>query len=382
VKSRGLKVIGPYKGSSGYDRHTREFVRAFANMGVSIELRNLDGWSTELPAAARDPWFDGLTQPVDADTVLHFTMPNHARPEPGRRNVNYTMFEADRIPAAWVELARGHDMIVLPTEAAFRAWADSGVPEQRLRVSPLGVDAPYFSQPCRPLAITTRDGRPLSSFRTRFLNVAELRPRKNHLGLLRAWMRATGPADDAVLILKVSVFQARALAQFQADVADMQRRLGRSLNNAAAIVVIADQLSDAAIRALYGSATHYISMSHGEGWDLPMMEAAVSGLSLIAPRHTAYMSYLRDDEAWFVPAPAGPARLEGRMGREDQMFFDRLSWWLPDEEAAAEIIRAIVRGDAPSKRSPKDRIAMTYTWENAVNRLAETIFDKRQPGPR
>lgn len=373
-ESRGLKVVGPYKGSSGYDRHTREFVRAFAQMGIAVELQNLDGWSTELPPAARDPWFDGLSRPVRTDTVLHFTMPDRARPERGRRNVNYTMFEADRIPAPWVALARHHNMIVLPTEAAFQAWADSGVPERSLRICPLGVDAAYFSRPSPALAIATRDGRALSSFRTRFLHVAELRPRKNHLGLLRAWMRATSRNDDAVLVLKISIFQDRALAQFQADVADMQRRLGRSLADAAAIVVIADQLPDSAIRALYASATHYVSMSHGEGWDLPMMEAAVSGLALIAPSHTAYLTYLQEDEAWFIPSPAGPARFEGRMGREDSDFFNSLRWWLPDEEAAAGIIRAIVQGVAGAKRSPKDRIAAQYTWANAAACLANTIF--------
>lgn len=372
--SRGLKVIGPYKGSSGYDRHTREFVRALAAQGIAIELKNLDGWSAELPAAARDPWFDTLDRPVEADTILHFTMPNHARPEAGRRNVNYTMFEADRIPATWVELARCHDLTLLPTEAAFRAWVDSGVPDELLRICPLGVNAAYFAQPSEPLAITTRSGRALSSYRTRFLHVAELRPRKNHLGLLRAWMRATDRHDDAALILKISVFQDRALGQFRADVDDMQREFGRSLADAAPIVVVADQLPDAAMRALYASATHYISMSHGEGWDLPMMEAAVCGLSLIAPRHTAYLTYLLDDEAWLIPSPLGPARFEGRMGAEDKIFFDSLRWWLPDEEAAAGIIRAIVRGEAAAKRSPKDRIAAQYTWQKAAACLANALF--------
>jgi glycosyltransferase involved in cell wall biosynthesis len=371
---RGLKVIGPYKGSSGYDRHTREFVRAFAGQGIRIELKNLEGWSPPLPDQARDRFFDGFDAPVAANTVLHFTMPNHGRPERGRRNVNYTMFEAERIPAHWVDLARSHDMIVLPTEAAYRAWADSGVPEQSLRISPLGVNAAYFSQPCEPLALTTQEGRPLSSYRARFLHVAELRPRKNHLGLLRAWMAATRIGDNAVLILKLGVFQERALVQFQADVVDMQRRLGRSLADAAAIVVIKDRLPDETIRALYASATHYISMSHGEGWDLPMMEAAVCGLKLIAPKHTAYLTYLRDEEVYSIPAPIGPAQFPGLMGIEDKIFFDGLRWWHPDEAAAAEIIRQVVQGSAPPKQSPQQRIASTYTWENAAARLAELIF--------
>lgn len=368
---RSLDVVGPFKGSSGYDRHTREFVREFVRQGVEVQLINLDGWSVELPPALRETWFDQLNIPVSAKTILHFTMPGQGRPCFGMRNVNYTMFEADRIPQAWVDCAFAHDLIVLPTEAAFRAWADSGVPEARLRLCPLGVNADYFGTPAEPAPLFLPDGRPVASFTTRFLNIAELRPRKNHLGLLRAWMKATHRDDDAVLILKASVFQSRVLPQFQADVWEMQQQTGKSLSDAAPIVVIAGTLPNDGMLSLYASATHYISLSHGEGWDQAMMEASVAGLQLIAPRHTAYLTYLTDDEAHFIPAPSGPATFEGQLGIEDRIFFDGLNWWNPDEDAAAELIRAIAGSKAAPKRSPKDRIAAQYTWAKAAERLLE-----------
>jgi hypothetical protein len=48
---------------------------------------------------------------------------------------------------------------------------------------------------------------------------------------------------------------------------------------------------------LFAAASHYWSMSHGEGRDQPMIEAAASGLRLIVPRHTAYLEYLDADVA-------------------------------------------------------------------------------------
>ena len=374
MRSESLRVIGPYKGGSGYDRLTRAFVREFVRQGVRIELQDLPGWSVPLPEHAHSV-FDRLTRPGDADTVLHFTMPHHATPEPGRRNVNYTMFEADRIPTAWVASAQAHELIALPTEAAIRAWAESGVPETKLRLCPLGVDAAYFSEAAAPAALATADGRLLTSFRARFLYIAELRPRKNHLGLLRAWIKATTPEDDAVLILKASVFQQHVIPQFQDDVAAMQRQTGRSLVDAAPIVLIADYLPDDLIRSLYACATHYVSLSHGEGWDLPMMEAAVSGLALVAPAHSAYLTYLRENEVYLIPSPLGPTRFDGQLGLEDRVFFDGLRWWHPDEDATAEIIRAIVDGTAPPKGSAKERIAATYSWERAASDLLAAIFD-------
>src|SRR5262245_46691665 len=259
-----IAVIGPFKGSSGYDRHTREFVREFVRQGVKVQLTNLPGWSVELPSVMRETWFDSLAAPVDARAVLHFTMPNHARPQPARRNINYTMFEAERIPRLWANCAAAHELIVVPTESSFSAWALSGVPEARLRICPLGVDGEYFSTPAPPAPLTTSQGQPLSSFRCRFLNIAELRPRKNHLALLRVWMRATKRADDAVLVLKVSVFQQGLLEDFHADVAQLQQSLGQSLSEAAPVIMISNLLTNEMVRGLYHSATHYLSLSHGE----------------------------------------------------------------------------------------------------------------------
>src|SRR5262249_37700375 len=109
------------------------------------------------------------------------------------------------------------------------------------------------------------------------------------------------------------------------------------------------------------------------GWDLPMMEAALSGLSLIAPAHSAYVSYLREEEVYLIPAPLGPARFEGKLGREDAVFFYGAQWWHPDEDAAADVIRRIVAGSAAPKRSPRERIAVEYSWEKAAAALLAAI---------
>jgi len=371
--ARALEVVGPFRGSSGYDRHTREFVREFERQGVRVGLSPDVGWSLELPPEARDPWFDRLPPAVPADTVLHFVMPNRARPRPARRNVNYTMFEAERIPPAWVELARAHELIVVPTQACREAWVGSGVPDHRVRVSPLGVRPEQFLAPAPPLHLLNPKGRAVADYAHRFLNVAELRPRKNHLGLLRVWIEATRPDDDAVLIVKGSVYQARAIPQFVADVTEMQRRLGRTLEECAPVLFLMGTLPDAQLQSLYRTATHYISLSHGEGWDQVMMEAALSGLQLIAPRHTAYAEYLDDEHAELLPSTVVPATFEGAMGAEDRMFFDGLRWWQPDEAAAAEAIRRIVDGRAPRKASPALRLAERYSWERAAARLLETL---------
>lgn len=369
-----LDVIGPYVGPSGYDRHTRGFVRALVSLGVQVHLTNLDGWSAPLPPQLRDPWFDTLREPVRAGTTLHFVMPSHFWPRPGSRNVNYTMFEAETLPPAWADRARITDLVIVPTRAAFETWTNSGVPRDRVRVSPLAVDGPHFSRPADPLPLVLPDGRPIAGFGARFLHVGELRPRKNQLGLLRAWLQATEKDDDAVLIMKCPDVP-RTVALLAQDVLDMQYRHGRSLGDAAPVLLMPALLSEEELLGLYAAATHYISMSCGESWDQVMMEAAVAGLRLIAPRHTAYVEYLDECDAEFIPASLAPATFHGKVGREDSIFFDGLRWWPPDEDAAAEVIRGAIDGRRALKDPPSQRLASTYTWESAARGLLEAMSD-------
>lgn len=366
---KGLEIIGPFRGATGHDRHTREFTRQLVKRGVPVQLTQLHGWSPELSAAARDDWFDGLCAQRETDVALHFTMPTLCTPRRGKVNVNYTMFEADRLPRPWVSCAAMHERIVVPTRACADVWTASGVAEEKLRVAPFGVDADFFSEDAPPLPITMPNGRPLASYRHRFLNIGDLRPRKNHLGLLRTWIRATRRTDDAALVLKLANDP-----RFHADVAVMQRQLGRSLDEAAPVVLVTGLLSDHELRSLYRSATCYLSMSCGEGWDFPMTESAAAGLHLIAPRHSAYCEYLGDGDAMWIPAQRVPAVVEGTAGAEDRLWFDGTCWWRPDEDAAAGILRRVLDGGAMAP-SPNDRIRRDYRWDAAAARL-HAILDE------
>jgi len=372
---QSIEVVGPFKGLTGYDRYTREFVRQFLLQGLRVQLTNLAGWSLELPPEMREVCFDQLATPVNAGTVLHFTMPNQVRLSPGKRNVNYTMFEADRIPADWVIQSSASDLIIVPADSSLRAWVTSGVPEAKVRVCPLGVDGDFFSKSAKPLPLTGPAGKSVSSYRYRFLNISELRPRKNHLGLLRAWIRATTVKDNAILIVKLTVFDAHTLYQFQVDLAGMQSKLGRFLADAAPVVFLVDILSEEQMRSLYQTATHYVSMSKGEGWDLVMMEAAAAGLHLVAPNHSAYASYLYEEDTELISASLVPVVFESPMRREDLIYFDGASWWQPDENAAVEIIQRIIRGDSPAKILPRERIITEYSWVNAGHRLVQLLED-------
>ncbi len=374
-----LTVRGPFRGPSGYEHHVREFVRELHRQGVAVELIDVPGWGpARLAEAQRDPWFDTLGNPIGARTVLQFCMPHQVRRFADRLSVNYTMFEATRIPRHWVKRALEQALVILPTESSRRAWLASGVPAEKLRVCPLGIDPTLFQSRPAALPLRLESGRSVVEHRTRFLNVSELGPRKNLIGLLRAWLLGTTRQDDAVLILKLGSYLPGERERFERELARLQARLGRSLADAAAVCFVFDVFADAEMPRLFASATHYLSLSHGEGWDQSMVEAAASGLRLIAPRHSAYPTYLDPSVAQLIPCREVPATVPADSGL--QTFFGGANWWEPDEQAAIDCLRRAIAGQDAPTHSARERVLRDFTWEKATRRLVAILEDLEAPG--
>ncbi|MBP2228900.1 tetratricopeptide (TPR) repeat protein [Azospirillum agricola] len=358
----GVAIRGPFESATGYGHFCQRLIRTLrgrtshAGQRVPLEVIGING-----PEA----WPGGaLDRPVPARAVVNCLIPLAVEPVPGRATVTFSMFEATRIPPAWRRMSESSDLIVVPTESSRRAWAEQGFPEERLRVCPLGVDP---VQPGAVPVLVAPGGRLVSSYRHRFLNVSDFNARKNIDGLLRVWLRATAPTDQAVLILKLGrSLGPAARARLGALVRGAEQAVGRRLAEAAPVVLVDRLLTDEEMTGLHRAATHYWSLSHGEGWDLPMARAGAMGLGLIAPAHSAYLDYLDEGSARLIPSSVGPARVPGESGFYPP--FHGLDWWVPDEEAATAILTGIIRG-GDRLPSARDRLLERFTWERSADRL-------------
>ena len=370
--NRSLIVTGSYKGITGHDHHTRSILRALYQRGIKIELRDFPNWSpAKLPASEQDPWFDTLHEPVQANVHLHFCMPHQVQASEGMRNLNYTMFEADRIPREWAEQSKKHDLIVVPVESCRKAWVLSGVPEEKVVICPLGVDATAFAPGLKPFSFNAVDGRNPEQLRVRFLNVSDGIERKNLLGLLRAWLVATNERDDAGLFIKPGFNVSGSRTRFFLRLHELEAAVGKTFERAAPIFWINDALPPDAMPSLYAAATHYISMSRGEGFDLPMVEAGVSGLQMIAPRHTAYLDYLDDEIAYLIPVVPQEASMPD--DPETEKLFAGAHWWEPRQDQSCAIIRDIIDGRAELKQHGRAALSK-LSWSQTAERLEQLIL--------
>ena len=223
----------------------------------------------------------------------------------------------------------------------------------------------------RPLELFTRDGRPADSFRSRFLNIAEVITRKNLTGLLRVWLKTTTSQDDAVLILKPGFYAPGSRRSFEEERSRLEMEQEKKFEKAAPIILCDRQLSEAEMPRLYTAATHYWSMSHGEGFDLPMIESAACDLQLIAPWHSSYRHYLSEQIAFLLPVEEIDVSIPGDAALE--ALFRGSKWWQPDEVMAANILRQIINGTATPRASSRKRLQPFFNWNTMAERLIKEI---------
>jgi glycosyltransferase involved in cell wall biosynthesis len=161
----------------------------------------------------------------------------------------------------------------------------------------------------------------------------------------------------------------------------LEKSIRKTLAEAAPVVFVCDRFSDADMPRLYMAATHYISLSFGEGWDQPMLEAAASGLRLIAPDHSAYSTYLDDSVARLISSREVPCLFSG-WGLV-QLFFQNANWWEPDEREAILAIRSAIEGKDVGTGLARDRVVREFTWERATRQLIvllDGVRARRRPG--
>lgn len=360
----GLVLRGVFRDSSGYALVVRRFARGLTEAGIPVRLVDLNYEDSDNLADGQfDPLLATLNRPVRAKAVLTISTPLAVERVPGLKSIVYTMFEACGIPPIWAAHSRRHDHVIVATDSSRQAWLRAEHPPDRIHITPAGVEA-LEPDRVRCADIVDQAGRRFTDFRVRVLNVSDLNTRKNLDGLLRVWLRATRAEDSAALLLKLG----KGRGVF-GDVRDLltrvQNETGRTLTETAPIFLVEGKLSDAEMMTLHAASSHYWSMSHGEGWDLPMAQAGAMGLTLLAPDHSAYRAYLDGDVAHLIPSSVEPAT-GGYAGQD---------WWTPDEAAACRLLRGILDDPDGTRRSAQAHLRERMTWEAATRRLIALLRD-------
>ena len=190
-------------------------------------------------------------------------------------NINWCVFESTRIPDKLFTTMNKHN-IWLPSKWARKIAIEQGIDPLQIDVVPEGVDSNLFHPYLVP---------PNNKFR--FLIIGKYEQRKSIDESIEAFTIAYGNDPDVELVIKSDYFKnhAEKKKELEYKIASMD------VNN---IQLVWGYQSHAELSNLYRSANVFLFPTKAEGWGLPLIEAAATGLPLITTFHSGQTEFLQD----------------------------------------------------------------------------------------
>lgn len=370
------RIEGPFDSTYSLALVNRELSRALEADGQTVSLWSSEGPGDFEPQAdflSRNPDLDRIyqravtQQPDQADIVTRNMYPPRVIDMTGRINGlhNYA-WEETGFPFEYVKaFNESLQFITVTSEHVKRVLIDNGV-SVPVTVVGNGVDHWTRVKPSSAPAI------PSAGYR--FLHVSSCFPRKGADALIESYGQAFSDADDVLLIIKTFRNPHNTIeAQLEA-----LRRQNPHYPN---VHLLWDDMSDEQLKALYQQCDALVAPSRAEGFGLPIAEAMLSGMHVIATGWSGQMDFCSADNADLIDFSFATA------ATHEQGKFDSV-WAEPDKDHLTQLLRkAYEKGPLPAvDRDISDAVLQQYSWAQVARRNVEAALQSSSqtvlPEPR
>jgi len=363
---------GPLYGYSGYAKGNREILHRVAS---SMRVCAVSALMCEHPDPYEQAQVDLYSRVAISPgaPMVRFFGPREEPADDRRFKILYTMMETELIHRDMVGLINAHyDECWTPTLWNARAFEKSGV-RIPMHVMPLGVNpliykpGPKMTLPAARLLTTERAGTIETPSGFLFTYVFLPSFRKGLDVLLPAFEEAFKNDPEAGLVLAVThnPMKDEFLDTLRPDLR-------------ARVWVLNGFFTEYEMAAIYRSCDAYVSTSRGEGWNLPMCEAACCGLPVIVPANTAHLD-LVDHESGYLIETEGTAVWE--QGQQVSPWYDGVPFSKMENRSRTHLTKLLreVKGDYLTAVGKTQKLAgmlnTKYTWDQAARHVGARLMD-------
>jgi len=301
-------VRGPVFSKSGYGEHVRCILRALLSKEEMFDVYLIPtvwgntGWRYN--GTEENDKFIFLAQKAQNfsgkyDISLQVCIPNEFN-NMAEFNIGVTAaIETTRASSQWVQYADFTDHLIVVSEHAknslttpvFKLKNEKGEPvgdeiKCRTEIDVIGYPVKEYEKIDLGLDLPTEFN---------FLTVAQVSPRKNISATIRSFINEFKDDEKVGLIMKVNKINDSILDRENLLSEIKNTILSENLGDIKCkVYILHGPMTEEEIHSLYlqDNVHAYITTTHGEGYGLPIFEAAYSGLPVIAPAWSGHIDFL------------------------------------------------------------------------------------------
>lgn len=361
---------GPFDSSYSLAILNREMARAvealrpgsvalYSTEGLGDYAPNLD-WLQDDPQTIALWQRSQQTQDSPPEVTLRNLYPPRVTGMSGQFHVMNTYgWEESGFPADYVVAFNQHlHLVTVMSSYVRKVLVENGV---RVPVVPVGVGVDHILRyPVEPVSLP--EGK-----RFRFLHISSCFPRKGVDVLLDAYTSAFTAADDVLLVIKTFPNPHNNIEQ---QIREVQSRTP----DCPAIHLINADLNIGQINSLYQQADALVAPSRGEGFGMPMAEAMLWDVPVIATGYGGHTDFCTPETSWLIDYQFAKAQTHMRQ-------FDSL-WVEPDTLHLVALLRklyALSQDDVgralvrERTQAARHTIEHGWCWQQVAGRLLDAI---------
>jgi len=342
-----IRLLGQ-RNTSGIGTHYAYFCDALRQVqGIGDLVEEVDFQNTDqLMFAAANSEDDDINISFVA-LNLHGNFRGH--------NIQWVVFESTRVPENILAVCQTSEQVWVPSDWGRSVLIANGIAPDRIRVIPEGVDGNLFHTHGRK---PYRKQRPF-----RFLSIGKYEQRKSLDETIDAFAQVYANTPAIELVIKSNYFVNHD-QKFQ----DLKEKIV-GLSN---IRLIWGEMSSDELARLYRGCDAFVLPSRAEGWGLPLIEAAASGLPIISTYysgHTEFLQHIRDS-VLPVTYTMGPVNCLEYQSYYPDSNNNWGTWARPDVVSIAGAMQTVCREyDELFETACANSfvIRRTFTWQNSAD---------------